>query len=93
MPIWELQPIDLENHNWGASSFKGRIVIRAPSEERARQIATLSFHVSTPYLSVQDTAICPWEYPDLTNCHCAVRENYPEDGPDELLVPTKFDAE
>ncbi|MGE3319578.1 MAG: hypothetical protein AB7I18_09815 [Candidatus Berkiella sp.] len=38
MKVWMLSPIDKE-----ASGKKGYIRIRAPSEERARQIAELAF--------------------------------------------------
>ena len=39
MPLWKLQPLDLSDPNWEASSHRGVVVVRAPDEETARDEA------------------------------------------------------
>jgi len=33
MPIWTLEPLDLGNPNWEASTYKGKVIVRAEGEE------------------------------------------------------------
>lgn len=36
MALWKLQPLDLSDSNWEASSHRGVVIVRAPDEETAR---------------------------------------------------------
>jgi hypothetical protein len=38
MPVWKLTPRDLDAIQWQVSKFDGEVVIRAESEERAREL-------------------------------------------------------
>ena len=47
MPVWKLKPIDLKHHYWKWSLYQGEVVVRAASEERAREIAFGVFLTAT----------------------------------------------
>ena len=47
MPIWTLEPLDLGNPNWEASTHKGRVIIRAENEKKARFLAAKAFGIAT----------------------------------------------
>ena len=36
MPIWTLEPLDVGNPNWEASTYKGKVIVRAETEKKAR---------------------------------------------------------
>jgi len=38
MPIWKLTPISLNAVQWQVSKYEGEVVVRAASEERAREL-------------------------------------------------------
>ena len=48
MPIWTLEPLDLETPNWEASIYKGKVIVRAENERRARFLAAKAFGIATP---------------------------------------------
>ncbi len=43
MAVWQLMPIDLLDPDWEASSYRGRVLVRARSEAAARVLAAKSF--------------------------------------------------
>jgi hypothetical protein len=65
MPKFELQPLDIEDPNWAASSNKGPCRVTAPDEESARQIAKFAFSQAVRSDRNQNTLVSPWENPDL----------------------------
>ena len=87
MPIWELRPIDHDSADWRASKYKGRVVIRAPSEDRARDLAGSRFHDMSRRIPGGDTPLSPWRQPDLVACTRLNDSGYDESGPEEILDP------
>ncbi len=85
MPVWELEPIDPDDFNWRASTYKGRVVIRAPDEDRAREIAILAFAIGTRRELHEGVPFCPWDHEDKVRCRQLTDPRYPEDGPEEIL--------
>ena len=47
MIIWKLTSIDLNHRDWEASRFRGEIIVRAESEERARKFLAGRLHIAT----------------------------------------------
>ena len=93
MPIWELEPVDFDDHNWAASTYKDRAVIRAPAEDRASEFATLAFTIATRVVPGQNVKVCPWGYPDLVRCSRLDDSGPDENGPDAILDLAHYDHE
>ena len=91
MPIWKLDPIDLTDQNWAASRRKGPVIIRAPTEDRARQIAQGAFAIGVSPTPGTELPFSPWKYPNLVTCQPDTSTEYDEDGPDAILDPADYD--
>ena len=92
--IWKLTPLDLESHNWRASTYKGQVIIRAATEDRARRIASMAFGIAVKRVLGETTAINPWgRIIGESSCERLVDSAYPEDGPDEILDPAEYNHE
>lgn len=87
MPIWELRPTDKESDHWRASKYRGRVVVRAPSEDKARDLASSKFHDMSKRVLGGDTPLNPWRQSDLIACQRLMNSAYDESGPDEVLEP------
>ncbi len=89
--IWRLAPINHESPNWKASVYKEDVIIRAATEDRARQIASRAFWIGVNRVSGALIAN-PWGRPiNETTCERATDTNYSEEGPDEILSPAEYD--
>jgi hypothetical protein len=86
MPIWKLEPRNLTDHNWKASNYKGKVIVRASNGEEARQEASGKYHEMTKY-KIEDTVHSPWENPDLVTCTRLENSEYDEDGQTQILYP------
>lgn len=91
MSVWRLEPVDTENANWRASSYCGTVVIRAESEERARDIATLVFGRAARKILNQDTPFVPWGSDGLVRCTALNGDEFDEEGPEAILDPERYD--
>jgi len=87
MPIWKLTPIDPTNSNWTASTHRGEAIIRAATEEKARARAKSVFSIAAERSPSGSIPFPPWEYSDLVRCERLDGSEYPDDGPEEILVP------
>lgn len=85
MPIWKLDPIDLTDRNWAASTHKSAVVIRSSTEDRARQIAQSAFATGISHTPGETLPVCPWKYPNLVVCHQSIDTDHDEDGPEAVL--------
>jgi hypothetical protein len=47
MKIWKLNPIYLNHRDWEASRYRGEVIVRAESEERARECLPYSSSKTT----------------------------------------------
>ncbi len=93
MPIWQLDPIDSTDQNWRASTYSGRVIVRAPVEKRARQIATLAFGIATERIPGTDPLFPPWKHGDLVECQKIEAGPHQEEGPEAILEPAQYDHE
>jgi len=87
MPVWELTPIDPLDPNWEASSHQGRVVVRALSEDAAREEAEKAFGVKTRFKPGAGVKSPPWKRPALVKAGIIRDERYEEEGPTEILLP------
>jgi hypothetical protein len=91
MPIYKLEPVEknLDHQNWEASSFRGDCIVRACSENKARQTAYGAFGmaVKRPPLG-QKIPNNPWAHPDIVSISVLTDHEYEEDGPEGVLYPT-----
>ena len=87
MPIWELTPVDPLDSNWEASSHQGRVVVRALSEEAARDQAERAFGVKTRFPPGGGVKAPPWKRPALVRAEIIQDARYDEKGPTEILFP------
>ncbi len=87
MPLWELLPVDPRDPNWEASSYEGRIVVRAPNENAARDEAERAFGVKTRFKPGAGVKAPPWKRPALVKAEIIHDDLYEEEGPTEILFP------
>lgn len=93
MPVWQLDPFDPKSNNWRASTYNRRVIIRAPDEQRAREIANLAFGIIAEHIHGRDTPILPWLHADVVKCQEIEAGPYEEDGEDEIVDPSEYDNE
>ena len=80
-------PVELENGNWEASSYRGRVVVRAPNEDAARDEAEKAFGVKTRFQPGTGVKAPPWKRPALVKAAIIEDARYEDKGPTELLFP------
>lgn len=91
--IWKLTPIDDTDLNWKASIYSGELVVRAPSERRARQIAGLALAIAVQKKPGQPTITNPWNrIVGCATCERLIDSDYEDDGPESILFPKQFDS-
>jgi len=91
MAICQHDPIDISDHNWRASTYVGRVIIRAPDEQRAREIATYALGIAAEHIPGMEVPTIPWEYGHLVECERIEPGAHAEDGEDAILEPSEFD--
>ena len=91
MAIYELKPITLQSPHWEGSTWKGRVIVRAPDESEARLAAAKAFTVARRRHPGQDSPHCPWTDNTLVSCVQLHDSEYDEDGPTEVLYPDDVD--
>lgn len=91
MPIWRLSPINLSDPNWEASSHRGAAVVRAASEEAARDMAQNAFGVKTRFQHT-GAAVTPWKRAELVRAEPIQDDRFDPKGPAGVLLPS-FDAD
>lgn len=87
MPLWKLTPIDMTDPNWQASSHRGRVIVRAPDEEAAREAAAEAFDVPTRFPPGGGVKAPPWRRPSSVRAELIEDERYDAEGPTEVLDP------
>ncbi len=88
MPIWRLEPCDLRDANWEASSHRGPVIVRAPSETAAREMAERAFGVKTRFTPGKGLHVPPWRRPHLVHARIIESATYPAEGATEILEPS-----
>ncbi len=87
MTIWKLTPIDLNHRDWEASKFRGEIIVRAESEERAREFLTDRLRIAATKPPGDKIQKDPWSQPALVSAVEVKDSSYPETGKEEILDP------
>ena len=94
MLIWQLDPIDPSDPRWIASKHKRHAIIRASTEERAREIACRAFHMAmTRQVVAQEQLGCLWQHEGIVRCRRLGQSGHRQDGPEEILDPPEYDDE
>lgn len=91
MKVWELLPMNRDNPNWEASAHNDRVVIRAPTAERARQIAETAFGIATLVVPGTDPKFVPWAHHDMVTCRELAVSDFTADGEEAVLDPAEYD--
>jgi hypothetical protein len=87
LPVWELIPLDLTDANWEASSHRGRVIVRAPDEDAARNEAEKAFGVKTRFRPGTGVKAPPWKRSGLVKASMIEDTRYEDEGPTEVLFP------
>ena len=86
MTIWKMVPGELQNLQWQVSSYQGEVLIRAESEERARDLLGYCFWKSGQSGSA-NMAGPPWNRANLVSASEYTGSEYPLEGEEEILAP------
>lgn len=89
MLLWQLTPVDPDDPDWEASSHCGKVVVRAPNEETARQEAERAYGVKTRFQPGTGVKAPPWLRPALVTAERIADERFVPEGPTEILYPTQ----
>lgn len=90
MAIWKLEPIDTRSDHWATSMHKGTVIVRAPTEDIARQLATRAFEIKPAQGASLNALITPWVQRDLVQCTSVRHSKFQEDGPATVLDPPHY---
>lgn len=96
MKIFRLEPLPeaANDHNWKASTYKGDLVIRAPDEGRARDIAMMTFGIAVERGPGAFIATNPWpKRMGLATCSEVSDPQYPAEGDEAILYPAVHNHE
>lgn len=98
MPVFILEPVDVEHNDWRASSHKDRCRVIAPDEEAARIFASFAFSQMHERIPGRDLALSPWENTERVTAQLAMDtanqsgDSYPKiEVPDYRASPGIFD--
>jgi hypothetical protein len=86
MKIWRMEPQDLDNIQWQVSKFQGEVIIRAESEESARDALGYCFWKSGQSGNA-NMAGPPWNRPNLVIASEYEGVEYSPQGEEEILSP------
>ncbi len=87
MPIWKLEPTNIESTDWQGSYYKGPVVVRAKNDNVARDLASEKFGIAVSIELGQNTPERPWVQEELVKCKQLRNLEYEEAGPEEILSP------
>lgn len=88
MAIWKLEPRGVNSPDWKASTYQGRVIVRADSETKARQIAAAAFVIGIKVKAdARKLSDIPWNQPLLVSAITIQDNNYQESGNEEIVGP------
>ena len=88
MPLWKLEPIDLTDRNWEASTYIGEAIIRAEDSRAARLLAARAYGIATQRVLGEEVKIVPWGYSGLVRTtQMQATDDYAEDGAQGIVFP------
>lgn len=68
MPIYQLEPRDLDSPHWGRSWHRKLCLVGAPTETKARALAAAIFDQVAKHEPGPEPLVNPWSAPDLVTC-------------------------
>lgn len=83
MQIWKLYPVDHAPVNWQFSRYRGEVIVRAETEDRARQISSNHFMS----ISAGGGFESPWECSVTVLCKALPGSGHRVHGQEEILSP------
>ena len=90
MQLWKLQPINLTNPNWAASTYKNEIIVRAEDLSKAKELAAKAFGTAPRPQPGETTIINPWDNPGLVRAiQVQATDDYTEDGDQGIVYPAE----
>ena len=88
MAIWKLEPTDTNSPDWEASTYRGKVIVRAASDIKARQIAAGAFVIGVKVRTgAEKLGDIPWNQPLLVSSVSLQDSDYPENGNQEIVGP------
>lgn len=87
MAIWKLEPINLNNRAWEASTYRGEVIVRADSETKAREIAYSAFVILSEERRGEKISINSWIDSAEVSAVTIRDKKYEENGKEEILGP------
>ena len=88
MQLWKLEPIDLANRNWAASTYKNKVIVRAEDLSKAQDLAAKAYGTTPRPRLGETTIINPWNNPGLVRTvQVQATDDYTEDGDQEIVYP------
>lgn len=90
MPLWKLEPVDLTDRNWDASTYKAELIVRAEDPGTAKRLAARAYGIATKHRVGELVKIVPWDHPGfVTSTEVQPTDNYVEDGERSIVYPPK----
>lgn len=86
MPIYKLTPRLRDDPDWRTSSYRGPVIVRAPSEKAARWAASLAFDAPTRR-KLGGASRSPWRRADTVTAKPVKTTRWPATGGVEILDP------
>jgi hypothetical protein len=83
MQIYRLSPVTIDAPEWGASVYKGPVLVRAETEDHARRLACDRYWIATKTAGLTP----PWTRTDLVEAQVLAQPRHPTDGPFMILEP------
>lgn len=88
MKIWKLSVLNENSSNWAASQYKGDVIVRAVSENEARQTTHIKFGCAITKRNPGDEIpSSPWNSGDDVSCELVAGNDYDLSGPAAVLSP------
>ena len=90
MPLWKLEPIDLADHNWWASTYKREVIIRAEDVRKAQHLAARAYGIATSHRPGETVKFNPWNHSGFVRAiQVKATDNYAEDGDEGIVYPAE----
>ncbi len=88
MPLWKLEPIDLTDRNWEASTYRDEVIIRAENLQRAELFAARAYGIATKQKFAETVKLVPWVHSGFVRAtQVEATDDYAEDGDQAIVYP------
>lgn len=87
MNIWKLNPQNIEDTSWEASTHRSIVIVRAETEKAARMLTANKFAIATSPKLGEQVRTSPWRQQSLVSAVCINDSEYSKDGEARVLEP------